>query len=506
MIDSSQETWVQRWLILPKLIYFWLGMAIYTVGGSFNVLLHDEWAFSTSTIGFLNAFQGINFVGAIFWTSLADRTGKQKWLLAGATLMNSLCLLVFSLPKLIKYTFLDKRVEIAFSMGIMTLAWFFQSAMFPLLDSAMLGILTKNPRFTKDQFGYQRLWLSPAHVIGTFLGGFAQGFKENKTLYYQCNTSVSAAIFILLVLIAIPNIHDPVPKSFTHHGHHEKGKPNHISQATALPLAPSPIVPAAPEIDLTAKKKERSPAMRLLADPSFLFFLLFVISAGLLANVFTIFQQLGAKKNLDDQKNLNNGLFGPAAIAATTRIPAAFSEIVVYLVSKPLTQAIGVYWLLLFSQFAGIIRAYCYAIKTPFWLKYPIEVLKGLNSGFIVSAGVRIASDIAPPGCSTSAQGLFSGTYKGIAISLTGIFGGAVLIAFQENLQRLFLVTGIVSTITTALFFCKFLFVDRVIGIPGFPLKEKVPVVVHNTPSTSSFGSAVSSEADQADTKMAPKV
>jgi hypothetical protein len=362
--------------------------------------------------------------------------------------------------------------------------------MFPLLDSAMIGMLAKNPKFTKDQFGNQRVFGSPAHLIGTMLGAYFQSFDKDQAVYfYSINAFFCASVFIVLVILAVPNVEPGVPKAFAHHGHHEKGKPAHLSQATALPLAPSPVMPAAPEIDTTPTKTESSPVIRLLTNVPFLFFMLFVVSAGLLANTLTLYQQILVAERHKSAGHDDKGVFK----AATTRAPAVVSEIIVYLTAKHVTKALGIYWLLIFSQLAGLVRIFGYAfvhennIAPYFW-----EITKGLNSGFIVSAGVRIASDIALPGTSTTAQGLFSGTYKGISISIAGIVGGLILLALDQNLTQLFLVIGAFSTFTTVAFFLKFLFIDRVIGFPGITRKEKVPVLMHDTPSTSSFGSATS--------------
>jgi hypothetical protein len=335
--------------------------------------------------------------------------------------------------------------------------------MFPLVDSAMMGMLAKDPKFTKDQFGNQRLFGSPAHVIGTMIGAY---FK-NSVILYQLNAFVCASFFIVLVLTVVPIVDPASAKSIGHHGE-KKAVTVHMGS------------------EEEAKKNEGHPVFRLLTNIPFAFFMFFVVSAGLLANTLTIYQQILVS---DRHKAIANalkakGLKAPptdhsALKAASTRIPAALSEIVVYFTAKYVTRAVGIYWLLIFSQIAGLLRIFGYAlINENTFFPYFLEITKGMNSGFIMSAGVRIASDMALPGTATTAQGLFSGTYKGISTTLAGVACGIILLFLDQNIERLFLVIGGISLLATFGFFLKFLLVDRVIGFPGFSRKEKAHVHV----------------------------
>lgn len=447
---STQHASVfQRLMIMPKILYFWLSMAIYTANGLASLHYRKTWGMTNSTIGFLMALQGVNFIGAILWTNLADRIGNHKYILSGATMLSTICFAINGAPKMLNYKFASSTTEIIYACVTMTLVWLFQSALFPLLDCTMIALLTKNPSFTKDQFGFQRLFGSPAHVIATILAGYTKKFDTWKEVLYVLNAFISSSIFAALVVLFIPR---DLEVSKTGHGHGGKDE----KKDSAVQVG---------EVDM-GKKDGRSPVVRLLTDPVFMFFMLFVTSAGLLANTLTIFQPLLVN---DHQKSDN-----PLLVAAT-KIPACISEITVYATSKMLTAQLGFYWLLLFSQFAGLCRIFSYhfVTKDREWLPFIIELFKGMNSGFIVSSGVRISAEIALPGTATTAQGLFSGNYKGLSMSLAGVIGGILLIVLKQNIGALFKIIGSFALFTTACFFVKFLFFDRVIGLPGFPRKEK---------------------------------
>lgn len=501
---TSQKTFMERHLLWPKILYFSLYLAIYSANALAGPYMIQKWGITPSSAGFILALQGVNFIGAIFWTGLADKTGKHRILLSSATFIGAIMFFLHCLPRIFDWK-LSVAMDMAYISTMLTIMWFFQSAMFPLLDSAMISLLSQDPAFSKDQFGIQRLFGSPAHPLASIIQALTQLAEGKTQIYlYQSIAFGAATIFAGLVLLGVPEHTKQIPKSFAHHGHKDQNKPPHLSQATALPLAPSPIVPAAPELDLQSTEKERSPVVRLLLDPGFLFFMLFVVSAGLLANSLTLF--LPIHQVISKTKAKGPAAAGPAPQnsfmdAALPKLPSMVSEIAVFFTSRYLMRTFGVYWLLLGSQFFGIIRLMSYAFgpeKPPMWYSSIVEVTKGLNSGLIVSAGVRVASDIALPGCSNSAQGLFSGTYKGVSTSLAGIVGGILLTVFDQDIRRLFFWVGIFAIFTTVSFFFKFLLIDRSIGLPGMPRKE---VDTHHTnASTSSFGSTTSSSTPVAST------
>ena len=460
-ISMSQKPFMQRYLVWPKLLYFMLYMAIYSANSLAAPYMVDNWKLKSSTVGFIMALQGVNFLGAIFWTSTADRTGKHRLLLVIGTMVSAFFLFVNGLPKMLQIK-LSIPVDIAFTCIALACTWFFQAAMFPLLDSAMISLLSQDPAFSKDMFGMQRLFGSPAHPLATIVQGCTQFFDAPLKLYlYQAVAFGTSLMFAVCVMLGVP-AHTP-QAAHPGHGHAKKGDEKNTS------------VPMAEETAKQMAQSQRSPVIRLLTDPGFLFYIVFVVSAGLLANSLTIFQPI-----------LSNEIFGAKNAGgapdkfkflktALAKIPAMISEIAVFFTSRSLMQSLGVYWLLLASQFFGIVRIMSYSFITknqPSWFVYIFEILKGLNSGLIVTAGVRVASDMALPGCANTAQGLFSGCYKGISITLAGIIGGILLMLVDQNIKTMFFWVGCFAFCTTTAFFFKFLLVDRTIGLPCIPRRE----------------------------------
>jgi MFS family permease len=130
-----------------------------------------------------------------------------------------------------------------------------------------------------------------------------------------------------------------------------------------------------------------------------------------------------------------------------------------------------------------------------------IELLKGFSSGLISSSAIAIVADISPPGCEATAQGLYSGMYSGLAMAVGGLISGSYLQIFYQSenqikkkspslsdddlkseferqqandIQNMFLIVCIMTTLITIGLGAKYIFKDRVMGIPGFPRRASL--------------------------------
>ena len=85
---------------------------------------------------------------------------------------------------------------------------------------------------------------------------------------------------------------------------------------------------------------------------------------------------------------------------------------------------------------------------------------------------------MAPAGCETSAQTLYSGVYSGLSSGLGGLLCWIYMDAFTSNeiqdTMFLNLWLGCVCGIVSIAMIGKFIFVDRVMGFPGYPARKQV--------------------------------
>lgn len=448
---AAPKSFAEHWLLMPKALYFSLTVALYSTNSVMGFILKDSWKFNYSQTGFVYALQIVNFFGAMIWTNLADRTGRHRAIIVLTSVASVIFYALLMLPKILGWKFENFFLKYGFPTLMMTMMWIFQSSLFPLTDSAVIIKLSKDPSLGKEQFGYQRLFGSFGHAAGTMLGSAASDLPTSKEFFQVMVSIVCSAIFCFFVFLGVPTISETLKGKS--HGHHGKDEKSEKKDTTV-------------DVGMAKAEDTRSPLVRLLSDPSFLLFILFVLSAGLLANTMTIYQPLYTEEIMKISK----------LTVSTLKIPAVCSEIIVWLISKPLMGVVGKYWMLMFSQFAGIIRifGYQFADESRFWLLVILEATKGINSGFIVSAAVQIAAELAPAGCGSTAQGLFSGVYKGAGFLVTGVVCGLILLFNNNQIKHLFLLVGFTSLLFTTIFFLKFLIIDRSIGFPCFPSRPRV--------------------------------
>ena len=444
-------------LIAPKLLYFWINCVFYSVRSLMGIFVIEKCGLSAMRFGLVSSVAAINFVGAIFWSHLADKTGAYKPILAGTIFFYAI---VFSLQGLnfeetvfpmfgIDYT--PTRLMWVLIV-ISTVANFISSPIYAILDNLVLGMLLQNPSFSKELLGRQRLFSTFGHcaITGVSIGAqrlFAKEGEEDTGAMFIVMI-VCAIIASLLVIFAIPPDIQPADP-------HQTPQPDKKLQDS---FSSSQIAPA--------EGKKRSPAFVLLTSPVFLLFLLFVFVAGYIRTAMGLFSPVviyqAAKAN-------------PAAKGAAgkdvwyifySQGPKLVSEVSVYFYGKELMKYFGVHWMLLMSQVTGIIRVFGYGLGKHRYLVLIWELMKGLNTGLFFTAAVRIANEIAPKGCGNSAQGLMSGVYNGIATAAASIIGGLQIDRHHDDnkgIKEMFVETAIGGTIVTVAFFVKFAVFDRVI-------------------------------------------
>lgn len=496
VVIEEEETFSQKWLVMPKMLYFLLNIFVYAFHGLMPIFFLEEWKFKYWEYGYASSIIATNFFGAMLWSSLADKTGKYKTIIIVTSFMYTLAALSLLIPVFQKSSDVVWRYLYVYTgLGLFN---FFLSASFPLLDAQILGMLAANPKVNKEQFGFQRMFGAFGHLAATMLSmglysiagkGITYGIK-NKSWAQIILQMIISFVFMMAVWLAVPDV-KPVKG-----GHH--GAP--IPSAKTEKVENADGADANEEVKFEEPIQPRSPVLTLMASPNFLFFMLFVAFSGIVRAVSTNFQ-----------KPIVYAIFHHNAfVTASIDIARVFSEVFVYATAKYLRAFMGVYWVLVFSQMTGIIRLAGYGlVNVNSWMAKPVavclELLKGFNSGLISSSAIIIASNLAPAGCESTAQGLYSGMYSGLSMAVGGIISGAILqIMYRSpskpadydtltgdakvaadkalmqkdkqmqtsNVQTMFIYVSIASTVITVLLCMKYVFIDRVMGIPGFPRRQ----------------------------------
>ncbi len=515
----SSESFMDKWLVVPKLLYFVLQFYVYLPHSVQTFIMLDDWGMKASMTAVISSMVFVNFFGTMLWSYLADKTGRYKTVIGGSSIAYTVFLVLFQLPGF------ERGTNFRFYYLLFVFAGFnfFLASAFPLVDALILGILTSKPNVSKSQFGNQRLFGTLGHFLATVISfvfmrsynstplpaeikdmaeGAAKvaavkafettakaaakaayaatlnaveykGFISSLVSSYEyCDkgflitTLACSLIFIASVFAFVPDVK---PVKGGHHGasHKDNGK------------------------NVEAPK---NPILTLIMSPTFMFFMLFVLFSGIIRSVTGTFQKPLIRSFFD----------GDFAKMTSIEFVRTVSEVFVYATSKHIVPVLGVYWVLALSQITGIIRFLGYGLVTKqspyaYWKVVGCELLKGFSSGLISTSAIPIAGDLAPAGCESSAQGLYSGNYVGISAFVGNYISSFITEAFEKRdpeyvpptvengkkipapnhevvelraIQKMFVTVSVATIAITLVQMAKFIFVDRVMGIPGFPRRR----------------------------------
>lgn len=458
--SNAFHRFCEEWLVVPKMLYFGLNVVIYSTHAFLMQYVTKRWGIAKNEYSLTNFVQFTNIFGSIVFSRLADRTGAYRAIISGcvAAYCISMCMLMFPFFSYTENYFLC----LGHYLVINALAFFFTAGTFPLLDSMVMSKLSANPKFSKEMFGRQRLWGTIGHcVIGVFVHWFAEleliknSMTDSYTVMFYILIATSV-MFIALVFVGIPKDLKIEAHSHGHHGHGGAAKDE------KSPAGPKPSASA------------------LLLNPGFAFFLLTVLVAGIVRSVITTYQSGYITDELHLKKSVVSG-------SIFIRV---FPEAALYFFSKEITQWFGIYWVLLIGHVAGVVRMFGYtlvpaaaeekivAIKNgkevvsfkefdPSFpvlvVIYALECLKGINSSLVISSAARIASDMAPKGLASTAQGYVSGVWQGLSMTLASAL--CLVTVHYFKIIGTFRGVSIVGAACVTLIALKFALIDRTIFV-----------------------------------------
>lgn len=427
----------QKYLITPKLLYFFLNLevyAFYVFKGSF---IKKFLQIDAKKYGFLMSLMAcIGFPCMTMWGRLADHLGRPKLVLTVLAIATAATfeLLAFQVgaPKSTTH-----YVWVTFVLSLYAL---FFCGLCPLMDIIALKILSGNPAFNKEMYGRQRLWGSLGYCVSTLMAAYLMGRIGDRALFGII--PACALVFCLVLFFAGPA---DMPKAR-----------HSIEQDTALPTKK----PEEEEQQQQKKKKEeeerkqreeqemmeqmpkwrrkiRWPLLRLLTDGGYLFFLLAVFMTGSSRSIMTNYLSMYWELGMELSKNT-------VAIAA---IFGVVIEVVIFFFASHLAF-MGNFWMLLLAQLAMALRGWLYAFLPPQSSLYPavfaIELLKGAAFGFTQLAGVKVASASAPPSLQATSQAIYNSVYAQLPAVIAAL-GGGVLYEIHGP-KVMFIITAAIST------------------------------------------------------------
>lgn len=458
--QMTLNQWDRNWLLIPKLIYLTLNCAIYATHNYTAMYFYRMWGLEVYQFGAVSSLAAVQFAGALFWAHLADKTGRHKSILLFCTVLYAFFFCLLELKPFDHHQTLTYRI--VYSAVMYGISCFFVSSMFPLVDAQVFAILAKDPTFTKETFGRQRLWGTVGHGIVTMAVAVAIRSVGYAGIFIVL--VLSAASFIFFVIVGIPS-DIKIGKSIGRHGHHDSPSQNssraNISAAAEAGLVVEPDVQNDTRTVTCSNRCKSYPAVSLLLNPHFFFLAVVIMFAGYVRSVMSNFLGFYMQQEMKQTEIM-------VAIAIMFRMA---SEIAIFFYNKQLLCFIGIHWMLIIAQVAGLLRVLAYSVLPPegnwFYLSFAIELLKGTSTGCLISSGVHMANEIAPKGCSNTAQAYISGIYSGLSLAVGGALGGFIIYILPgHSVAGMFRVTFYMGLAALVLCIIKYSIIDRAILVP----------------------------------------
>ena len=263
-----------------------------------------------------------------------------------------------------------------------------------IMDSHTVQILAAEGR--REQYGKLRLfgavgWGLTSIVVGAAQSGNFLGIgKRNMFLMYGALT-LAAALSVTFM--------PPLPA---------KAGP-HADTSEAAVAAPAEASPA--------DKREAPLATRLRALLKLHVgtFAAMVMCMGCLMGVITNFIFIWLEELGGDETLMGISL----AVTCSTEVP-------LFYFSEALIKRWGHLNLLVAALVCYGIRLVIYAVIVHPWAVMPAELLHGITYGIGWACCVQFAAEIAPPGTTSTVQGLLGGVHWGVGVSLGSLVGGAL--------------------------------------------------------------------------------
>eukprot|EP00045_Choanoeca_perplexa_P005837 m.48812 g.48812 ORF g.48812 m.48812 type:complete len:427 (-) comp13323_c0_seq1:164-1444(-) len=408
-----------RWPLLHvRALYFVQCLAACCVS-NFIVIFFKARGLDVHDIGIIigGIYPFVQMIGGPFFCSLADRTRKPKTVVVSSLVLGTVgtcCLLK-----------VNGFRDIAIVTGCAT---FLGSAVNPMLDSTTMTTLTANG-VKLEHYGRFRVFGALGWGIAALAIGPMIDHLGIEWLFYDY--AMFSAIFLVLLLLfdlktdasanphSTPLIEPNESLASVHEGDVQLETTSLLGQHR-------------PSVQLSTVEYLKA----LCYQPGALIFFVLVVVMGIAkgtidAFLFIYLQDMGA----------SDTLLG-VSLAVTT-----VSEMPFFFYSGPLLRRLGAVSVCLLALLAYSARLGYYSLLHEPWYVLPAELLHGLTFGLSWAAMASHSAVLAPPGYTSTTQGLASALFFGLGFGSGALAGG--FIAQQVGFRTLFQGVGVL-TLTTA--------------------------------------------------------
>lgn len=464
--------------IPEKLMFFFGNMCIYSTHVFALNNMAKEFQLDYLGLGIATGMTIFSFFGSYLFSLYNDKKKNPKKTVLICTISYAVVFGMFLINKYLKsFLTTDSRLEnflnskipkiVIFSV-IFSLSQFFSSGLFPTMDRISIG-MTRRLGEAKETFGKQRLWGIVGHGLTTVLIEYTMEYckkdpkgKQNPFNYLKSRftgegfpefksndlsekvTSFFNIVAHLLTLVLDSTVILPLfswgfsksldePKEYVPLAYL-------VSSGIILCFIVMIYIPDDVLIEKTSdsnkkdfkedkEKHIKEELKKVFSNPSVYLFFFVTLCAGYVRSILTYYLVFytEAVKHLTTKFGVVN-FEKPFTIFALAK---SVSEILCFLFEKRLISLFKKpEMLIVIGNILGILRMFLYASVKPkniMAMGFFIELLKGFNSGFLMTGSFRYINEIFPSEILSIGQGLFSGFFVGVSSLIGGLSTGIIM-------------------------------------------------------------------------------
>ncbi|KAK1351217.1 MFS_1-like transporter [Hamiltosporidium tvaerminnensis] len=429
---------LEKYLVLPKLLYFILSLHIYTLHSYRGLFAKKMFGIDEGLYGKVNGIlMLIAFFSNIAIGNLIDWFHQPVIISILMLIGSTICFLLFFIVKSILQFWMCFFVYVLFCSGLV-----------PIIDRIILEFLSQH-NYSSEVYGKQRMFGTLGYVVACYsveklVGG-------NDILEFS-----NLRIYLIGVTVLAVSISFCFYKRKT------------------------------PFIEVKKKERKNTGIIDLLKTKSYMFFIGIIFFIGLGRSVMTLYLTTYLSKVLKIRgfECKNSWWFwkfineNPMATLAFFGVSV---EVLILFFLKYISK-IGLYWPLLIAGIAQMIRFIGYYFlkngKMAFLWCCGIESMKGINFGLTHSSGVRLANSLCPEHLKSTSQMIYSGSFGGLASVIAGwVFGNMFDEINADTPERItefktiFLINAFLCVVFSFLFIFKYGIIDKKLKLWCFQKK-----------------------------------
>lgn len=404
---EASKSFVERWLLAPKLIFFCIGAIKCCMGSSIPRNGYTNWRlekFQTYQSGLVHI---ASIIGSLVLSKISDKSKMYRSTMAICVIGYALLVLAMGFPSV--PLSINQRSRVMLFQLLQALQHLFLAGFYPIANALVLNKLTSK---SKDSYGRQRMFAPLGHLSLVLFYRALLNFYELKEFDFIVNLRVlvffSGLFLITLIIFKCSEMREQPDKYIEI----IETPNNQVSLYPQYSNQPASIV----------QKKESdsvSPFKKVFTDPKFLILFIAFIIAGFnsayvkISYMYLIDKLTDFNFKIDSLNEL--GSFSLTSLA----------EASVYFFDERITQAVGNSWMMAIGYVLLILRTLGFAFMTKenipitFFISNSIQ---GIPTGLISLSAVHFASELVAGATSANAQSIFDIPLSSLTILLALLF------------------------------------------------------------------------------------